>query len=308
MAAQRRPNQFAVLEFTPDLVRLLRDQPHWLMKVAEAHRRWLLAAVHPDRRGGRPKLAREITEALEAIKDPTLCQAAIEEFLGPHEARRIGLRSEVRRLEWTLRDEREQSTRLTAEVTDLTQRLGSATGVIEVWAATLPLSEDEILVKSEGGIQRLDLTGKALVTVGKLRKVFACLFVGQRRQVLRYAEWKRADFAKALERGPLAASPETTGHAKILGSIAEEEEEWRFPRVVAPEAFAEILRRVRPYLEFGARVVSIRTSASDERELLFHPLERLEEVISGRFVPAKRKVRWLRDDRADEDPQRARRE
>ncbi len=79
-------NPLVALEFTPALVRLLREHPTRLLRLAEAHTRWMLAAVHPDRGIGTGDRARSITTAMEALRDEARRTAAIEAFLSPDEA------------------------------------------------------------------------------------------------------------------------------------------------------------------------------------------------------------------------------
>lgn len=79
-------NPFEVLCFTKDLVKQFRGVlggPDALLKIAEAHRKYLLIRWHPDRAIGGTEKAAEITQAFEEIRDMTRREEYIEQFLAP---------------------------------------------------------------------------------------------------------------------------------------------------------------------------------------------------------------------------------
>lgn len=79
-------NPFNALCFTKDMVEQLRGVqggPDALLKIAEAHRKYLLIRWHPDRAIGGTEKAADITEAFEEIRDMARREEYIEQFLTP---------------------------------------------------------------------------------------------------------------------------------------------------------------------------------------------------------------------------------
>ncbi len=286
-----KTNPFAVLELTPRLVRLLQNKPARLIKLAEAHRRWMLAEFHPDIYQGDPELPKRITEALASIKDADQRPVAIEEFLGPVEARQEVFVSRIRTARQELEAERgarKQDWRQAQERRrELEELLVRCQWSLSAWAAEAMRPRDDIELRSQSGAERISLTATLLLTATPAGRDVACFIVGPGRQVYRYVERPRWNVD-----GPFEVKPPTERPAPlktVLGSYHGGRPRAQLPLrfAASPAGLAELAGAVEPFLEIG-RPLAVLERDTDGLRLSVH--DPLVKVKRGSFKVGNKKV------------------
>lgn len=219
-------NPLAALEFTPALVRLLAENPTRLVKIAESHRRWLLASIHPDRIGhGNEERARLFTEALADLKDDGRRAAAIESFLQEHEGKRSSGVSELRVLREQLERAEERATSCATDLArerTLVAEFMDKTGVrLRQWIERATMHQNFVRLENRDTDEEVSLEGSLLI-LSSLRTGYAnVVVVGNNRSVVYEEEWPKDRLAKLnLLEKPHAC--ERIVSLKLFGSYLDE--------------------------------------------------------------------------------------
>lgn len=189
-------NPLAALELTPAIVRILAERPERLLKVAEAHCRWMLAGIHPDRMGhGNEERARMFTEALADLKNPEKRAAAIESFLKEKDARLEANVTELRAARDRMRLAENRAAALSEEVQqakELSARIEEKLKTsLSHWTRRAALNDNLTLYEENGSVKEVSLNG-SLLLLNTVRSGFVHLMViGENRTVVYSHEWPK---------------------------------------------------------------------------------------------------------------------
>lgn len=292
-------NPFATLEFTPSLVRLLREKPQRLLQVASNHRKWLLGEVHPDLGSlGDVDRAQQYTAALEELKNHETRAHAIEEFLAPSESLGEVHASEVRILHAQLQRLTEERAAFDRKVGGLRDQLGETQEQFQSaligWMEYSLISPEQIVVRRGESESAVSLNGSMLVTTN-VRASYSHIFViGENRRVLYTRETlsmtvegytKQSREFKPNEKNTrqLFLFGTYLGHERGLDSLVN------LPRATKFQ-LAKLAFEVRPYIQIGKPVVVLDRRPNGTKYLWIYGT--LREVKEGRIEPSEKKYKW----------------
>lgn len=286
----KEPNPLDVLGFAPSIVRLLKDRPERLRRLAEAHHRWMLAELHPDRNPANIELYHQVVNAMVTIKNDAKCRKIIDEFLASADAKHLTRVRESRELrdlieaknrEWL--EERRGLLRKIENLRPIQNRLDD-------WVATTLTPPDMMEFRSQSGARQILLTGALLITGSNPDSKYVQYFlVGPYRQICASNEWKRPDFKRFIgekrEFRPATGSPKYVAGSwigeKFMTSMTAE----KFRRA-RPSLNAAIL----PFLEINRQLLILEERANGPRLSAYGFLE---EVVPGVFERTER-LEWMR--------------
>lgn len=283
------PNPFRVLEFTPALVRLLQRHPAHLLKVAEAHRRYIGFSTHPDRVVGGDARASQINEAVQALKDPTKREQAMQEFLavafdGDRELFAPALRETRTALQLEQEARRIERQRGQSDLGRIEEFLRIYAGALIEWLAASAKQADYIEIRNAGRRELVLLRSVVLVVASERPGCLTLINCGPARRVYRRAEVADRQLKEDLRRG-IEVVEDHRRERVILGSWQATGSRPRtgvasFPQKA--EGLAEFAVSVRPYLEVGKPVVILElASRLGTRYEVTPPLR---EYIRGRTM------------------------
>lgn len=294
------PNPFRVLEFTPALVRLFRDNPAHLLKVAEAHRKFILFQAHPDRVVGGEERSKQLNAALSALKNTDQRDQAIEEFLTAGDPDREffapalrEVRRDLGREQQALRTAREQHRREIGQLEEAAVHYGRS---ITAWASASIRSLDFIQLIRPEGDETLHLQNALLITDAARPGHVNVLLCGRSRQIYRRLEVKADSLSEILAAG-VEGLEDQRRQLSVLGSYLGRNATPFQPEAVPqdPKRLMRFALEVQPCIEIGKPVVLLeRVRGEGERipHLRYQVFGALREVRRGSTMRLEKLI-WL---------------
>lgn len=291
-----KQNPLTVLEFTPSLVRLLQENPNRLLKVAESHKRWLLAAFHPDRDSGGLEKSQQISEAFITLQDSHALRAAADEFLRQKSDVRAPLINELRIVREDLSKERSNRLRESQEASErqkhLEERATSALINLEEWIMADLFPRDKMMLRENDNFKIVSLVGTMLVTGSPGAKYVLGFMVGEGRRIHQYVEWPRATAEKISKSPPIQreAHKKPRPESVVFGSFAGEHSSMASVYVeMTPAKVRAMAPNFRPYLEVGKPIIVLERR---EKGNWFAICDRLLEIKRGALTKVEL-LQWL---------------
>lgn len=291
-------NPFTMLEFTPRLVRLLREKPERLLQVAANHRKWLLAGVHPDRGIlGDVEQAKQFTAALEELKNPEIRARAMEEFLASDENVREVHASEVRQLRSQLERATEEQATLRRDIEGLRSQAVSKERVFQStlmdWMKYSLVPPQQIVVRRGETESVVSLNGTMLVTTTVHTSYSHIVVVGENRRVCYVRETPSVtmggytkqshEFRPERNKRDLFLFGMYVGHQRGSGSHVD--------LTTATEVeLAKLGLEMRPYIQIGRPVVVFDRRPDGVKYLWFQGV--LREIKEGTISVMGAKHKW----------------
>lgn len=285
------PNPLAVLELTPELVRLLRGNTAHLVKVAEAHARYMLFHTHPDRVAGGAERSQQINDALAAVRQPHERDAALRAFLEPRDPDRDLLAQELRETRKTLQREQEAATsglrRREGEVDTLERRTLAYAERLAAWTNSA-LRPPDVMEVRNGDVRKIEsLRHVLIVAEGREGKLdgFLC---GTGRKVYRRVQLPadpKPDFKEGIE-----AFEDPKQRVTVLGSYVGERNAV-FGRLTVPREpkdVFELALAVAPFLEIGRPLVLLEQQRREQPVCVVYGA--LRELRRGSIVQIEKFV------------------
>lgn len=296
-----QPNPLSVLELTPFIVRLLRKKPERLIKIAETHKRWMLGELHPEANIGRDNkqelevIAKQISAAIDILKNAVQREKAIDEFLARADAHHSPLARELQKVRADLKEEQrvrgEEKRKSHTQCELLKHALAKSATALVAWLGDSMLPRDSMEIYNGVKKEVVSVAGTLFITGLPDSRYVSCRLIGPGRLVYRETEQERSKALQYSQRDHQVIANQNRA-SLLLGSFYGSKTgwgDWGCTIIFPPEKLQELAFEVRPYLEIGKPLVIFREERGEKCIYITTPLE---EVKRG-FFKAFHTTRWF---------------